>query len=138
MDFTFEIERLRTQILQKKLDFTGSKSMMINIDIDTALVIPPHDYYYHIFQQVYYLLLNDCLQLNLTNYDMFKKYWKLSKKGKLIDLNYNCWITQLSEKEKNIMIQNLVTVSDFDNDHENNNENKKRFNNHGCSVCEIL
>ena len=98
MEFGFEIERLRHNILEKKF---GDDSI-IELEIDSKLVITPEIYYFTILKQLYYLLLNDNLKLTVTNFDIFKKYWRLSKK---YPIKYNCWISKISDAEKNKLLE---------------------------------
>lgn len=120
MEFAFEIERLRHNIVvcAKDFDFAISSCCIIDLDIDTKLVISGETYYYSILKQLYYLLLNDNLKLNVTNFAIFKKYWNLSSSThKKNDVRkYCCWITKITDDEKNklldLKVQNIP--EDFD------------------------
>jgi hypothetical protein len=120
MEFSFEIERLRHIIVihAKNADFSESSCCMVDLNIDTKLVIPPETYYHSILKQLYYLLLNDNLKLNVTNFVIFKKYWKVSQTN--VDIKYCCWISKITDEEKNKLLNcqipttSAVIPVDFD------------------------
>lgn len=131
MEFSFEIEKLRHTIAvhAKNLDFVESSCYMIDLNIDTKLVIPPETYYYSILKQLYYLLLNDNLKLNVTNFNIFKKYWKLAQKN--TEIKYCCWISKISDDEKSKLLHNQsaapsILPTDFDISEDVNVSNRNK------------